>query len=244
VLAVFPEVVMRAWLVACIAVGVGCSFDANPRFRHAGPASTSDRNVVGLIYDGAIAADAGGSPDASSPSDAGAATVSGDAAALQSDASIQAMRDSAVTSQDPSRTPVVPSEPMSSDAAPARDGESAETPDASQPAVDAATPATDAGSTSALRTQMLQLLKVAQFSRDDRALPALLSALVADAKSGAELAQVLAVFDTDGQCALLNAVTCVTACGIVATRCSLCVADPGCATELQHVCGVDGPNCR
>jgi hypothetical protein len=234
---------MRLWLVVAMAIGVGCSFDTTPRVRHTGPAA-SDHNVVGLFYDGG-----------SSSSDAGSALDASDAAAdahdepgQQSESGMPAPHDSAVKTQDPSPTSDAQSEPngtMSSDAAMPGVGEPmAETP---PPASDAAMPAMGAAgsaSTSPPRSPMLQLLKAAQFSRDDRAITAILAALVAQAKSGADLAQVLSTLDSDGQCAFIDRVTCLMACGVVATRCSLCISDPDCAAELRHVCGVGAPYCR
>jgi hypothetical protein len=236
---------MRLWHVVWMAIGVGCSFDSTPRIRHAGPAATSDRNVVGLFYDGGSTSDFGTASDASRSGDASdAADAPPDEPTLQADTGTPATHDSAVKAQDPSLTPDTQSQPMSSDAATPAIGEPmAETP---PPASDAAMPPTgvvDSGSTSP-RNPMLQLLKAAQFSRDDRALTAILAALVSQAKSGADLGQILATLDSDGQCAFIERVNCLTACGVVATRCSLCISDPDCTAELQHVCGVGAPNCR
>jgi hypothetical protein len=234
--------------VVSLAFGVGCSFDSTPRIRHTGPAA-ADHNVVGLFYDGGrSSSDAGSTSDANDAANANDAADAHDEPGQQSESGMPTPHDSAVKTQDPSQTPDTQSEPsgtMSSDAAMPGVGEPmAETP---PPASDAATPAMGAagsGSTSPPRSPMLQLLKAAQFSRDDRAITAILGALVAEAKSGADLAQVLSTLDSDGQCAFIDRVTCLMACGVVATRCSLCISDPDCAAELRHVCGVGAPYCR
>jgi hypothetical protein len=241
---------MRLWPVVCMALGVACSFDSTPRVRPAGATATSDRNVIGLFYDGGATSDAPSVSDAGRSVDPSDLPDSHEPPRSPSDAGAPPVNDSAVKPPDPSLMPDAQSPPkimMSSDAAMmprVREGETPPPP----PAPDAAMPPTNAagsgGATSPAPNPTLQLLKAAQFSRDGRAFTALLAALVAQAKTGAELGQVLATLDSDGQCAFVERANCLMACGVVATRCSLCISDPDCAAELQQVCGVSAPNCR
>jgi hypothetical protein len=228
---------MRLWHVVWLAISVaGCSFDTESLVRRSAHAAPSGGGVVGLYSDGGRARDAGGrAVDAASPSDSAT-----DSPALHLDAGGGMTPDADVAPHD---APVVTGHAAD---APIEDAGMRDASTAPPPSADAATPASDAasGAPNPVRMQTLQLVRAAQISGNDRAAVALLTQLVAQAKSGAELAQVLASLDTDGTCALYNRVNCLTTCGIVATRCSVCVADPGCLTELKHVCGVQGPNCR
>jgi hypothetical protein len=238
----FGRVLMRVWLIVCTALVIGCSFDSTPRVRNSAPAAMSDRNVVGLYSDGATPSDAASAADASGSADASDAADAQMEPGLQSDAGALPMHDSAVKVQDPSQTPDTKDPPnvtMSTDASMPGLGDTELSRDAAAPPPAAGS----GGSVSPAPNPTLQLLKAAQFSGDERAITALLAAVVAQAKTGADLERVLATLDGDGQCAFIQRVTCLMACGVIATRCSLCTSDPGCAAEMRRVCGVGAPNC-
>jgi hypothetical protein len=164
-----------------------------------------------------------------------------DAPATHPDATSHVMPDKDSVVQDPPAGAGDPAD-APTDAA-TRDGSTGSEP--TQP-TDAAAPASDASAAppNALRAQLLGLLKAAELTGDSRAVAALLAQLVTQSQSGAELAQLLVPLDSDGRCAVFNTVSCITTCGAVASRCSLCLTDPGCVLELMKVCGVQGPNCR
>jgi hypothetical protein len=222
---------MRLWHAVCLALGVAaCNFETAPLWRGPAHDASASGDGVGLYPDGAAAV------DAASPADR-----ANDAPATHADANSHVMPDKDIVVQDP---PVGAGDPADAptDAA-TRDASTGAEP--TQP-MDAATPASDAGAAppNALRAQLLGLLKAAQLTGDDRAAAALLAQLVTQSQSGAELAQLLVPLDSDGRCAVFNTVSCITTCGAVATRCSLCLTDPGCVHELMNVCSVQGANCR
>jgi hypothetical protein len=223
---------MRLRHVVCFALGVaGCNFETAPLLRAADHDAAASGDGFGLYPDGGAAV-----VDAASPADR-----TTDAPATHPDANSHVMPDKDSVAQD---APVGASDPADAptDAA-TRDGSTGSEP--TQP-TDAATPGSDAGAAppNALRAQMLRLLQAAQLTGDDRAVAALLAQLVTQSQSGAELAQLLVPLDSGGRCAVFNTVSCITTCGAVTTRCSLCLTDPGCVLELMKVCGVQGPNCR
>jgi hypothetical protein len=237
---------MRLWQVFCLALSfltlsfAACNFETAPLLRPGAQAAPADGDPVGSYADGGSAPDAGDAErtlpvlDAASPPDRTSESPAG-----HPDADNHAPPDTDVPSHDP---PIAIGD--------SKDGPSADAaaPDASTPESpsDAAMPANDASTapSNPLRAQTLLLLKAAQLTGDDRAVAALSSQLVAQAQSGADLAELLAPLDSDGRCGVLNTVSCITTCGIVASRCSLCLSDPGCTLELTHVCGAQAANCR
>jgi hypothetical protein len=233
---------MRVWYVVGLALSVaGCSFDTTSLVRTPAHAAPSRGDAVGLYSDAGSAPDSGEAMDTGAPPiDAASPVSAADSSAPRPDMDSGKVREAEVSSHQPPDVNSQAADARVEDAAP-RD---ASTPP--PPAADAAMPASDAGgqTSNPVRMGTLQLLKAAQLSGNDRVAVALLAELVAQAKTGAELAQVLAPLDTDGICAIFNRVNCVMTCGVVATRCALCNEDADCRTELQHVCGVSGPNCR
>jgi hypothetical protein len=231
---------MRLWRVVCLALSfAGCNFETAPLLRPGAQPAPADGDAVGSYADGGSASDAGAAGarpvlDAASPPDRTA-----ESPAAHPDADNHSTPDTDVASHDP---------PIATGNSPDSPLVDAAAPDASEstPLSDAAVPANDASTapSNPLRAQTLLLLKAAQLTGDDRAVAALSSQLVAQAQSGAELAELLAPLDSDGRCAVINTVSCITTCGIVASRCALCLSDPGCTQELTHVCGAQAANCR
>jgi hypothetical protein len=223
---------MRPWHVVCLALGVGgCNFETAPLLRGPAQDASASGDGVGLYPDGGATV-----VDAASPADRAT-----DATATHPDANSHALPDKDVVVQDP---PLGTGDPAGAPTdAGTRDGSTGSEP--MQP-TDAATPASDAGTAppNALRAQTLRLLQAAELTGDDRAVAALLAQLVTQSQSGAELAQLLVPLDSNGRCAVFNTVSCLTTCAAVASRCSLCLTDPGCMLELMNVCSVQGPNCR
>jgi hypothetical protein len=249
---------MQPWSAVSLAFVVGCGFDTTPRLRTPESTTSADRNVPGLYKDGGgIAAE--GATDRGALDAAAGVTASSDAAsgnATSADASPR--RDATADAARPNMptTPVKPGEPpppMNIEPADASVADSGKPPltmpvtnpespgstaDASTPAVDAATPPDE------LRSQLVTLLRAAEFTRDERTILGLVTVLVADAKSAADVQQILSPLETGGQCSTFGAALCVGACILIKQRCAVCAPDAACKTQLEKVCGATAANCN